>query len=692
MKQEHEILFTPMQIGKVEIRNRFILCPMEGTSIVEWLYECKFNEGAHDFYIERAKDGVGLMIPGMTPLRSMMGNRWLWKNPKVFKPVKPLMDEIHSYGSKVFFQLGAGWGRSFTIAREMTKLLDNKVVSTIMKPYMNMETLMLAPDEGAPNVWIPKYKSRAITVKEIQALVDAYAKTALLCKEAGVDGVEVHAVHEGYLMDQFTMPYTNHRTDEYGGSFENRYRFAVEVVRAIKAACGQDYPVSMRYSVTSKTKGYNDGAVPGEVFTEAGRTMEESEKAIRYLEEAGYDAFNCDNGTYDAWYWSHPPVYMPLNCNLEDVKHIKQFTGKPVFCAGRMQIDAAAEAISAGQLDGIGLGRQLLCDEQTLTKVRDGRMDDIRPCISCHISCLPMAAYKNSGVLVDMEAKKSGYFKPGTCFLNPHTFHEKKYVCQPARSPKAIAVIGGGIGGMEFAIQAARRGHTVDLYEKSACLGGTFIAAAAPECKEKDRDLIAWYKRQLEKEPVTVHLNSEITNLAEIRADEYVIATGGKPKTLSIPGWKQCVPVTEALLHQEQLGENVVIIGGGLAGCELAYDLAVKGKKPAIVEMGVDLIMDINVNASNSMMMRDLLKYHKVPVYLESRTVSANGGMLKIETRSGVKELKADSIVSAIGFVPDQTLADKSNPHVHVIGDANFVSNLKGAVWYANDLAIALSN
>ena len=691
MEERYQALFTPMHIGKEEIRNRFILCPMEGTSIVEWLYECQFNEKAHDFYIERAKDGVGLFIPGMTPLRSMMGNKWLWKNPKVFKPVKPLMDEIHSYGAKVFFQLGSGWGRSFTIAREMTRLLDNKLVCTLMKPYMNMESLMVAPDEGSPNVWIPKYKSRAITKKEIQSFVEAYAKTALLCKEAGVDGVEVHAVHEGYLMDQFTMPYTNHRTDEYGGSFENRYRFAAEVVKAIKDLCGQDYPVSLRYSVTSKTKGYNDGAVPGETFTEAGRCMEESERAIRYLEEAGYDAFNCDNGTYDAWYWAHPPVYMPLNCNLEDVMHIKQFTSKPVFCAGRMQIDQAAEVIAAGKLDGVGIGRQFLCDEQFLTKIKEGRTEDIRPCISCHISCLPMAAYKNSGVIVDMEARKVGKLEPGTCSLNPHTFHEKQYVCVPAKTPKKIAVIGGGIGGMEFAIQASRRGHHVELYEKTNTLGGTFIAASAPECKEKDRELLAWYRRELAKEPVTVHLGTEIKSLADVDAEEIVIATGGTPKSLRIPGGETCVAIIDALLHEEKLGEKIVIIGGGLAGCELAYDLACKGKKPSIVEMSVDLITDMNVNAANSMMMRNLLKFHKVPVYLESKTIGIEGGKVDIETPEGRKKLDADSVVCAIGFAPNNTLADPNNKHVHVIGDACLVSNLKGAIWNANDLAIEMS-
>ena len=161
-----------------------------------------------------------------------------------------------------------------------------------------------------------------MTVEQIQEIIQAFAKTAKLCQEAGVDGVEVHAVHEGYLLDQFTMAWTNQRTDQYGGSFENRFRFPVEIVQAIKAACGSDFPVSLRYSVESKVKDFCKGALPGETYTEVGRNMVESEKAAKYLQDAGYDMLNADNGTYDSWYWAHPPMYMPQNCNLEDVAHI----------------------------------------------------------------------------------------------------------------------------------------------------------------------------------------------------------------------------------------------------------------------------------------------------------------------------------------------------------------------------------
>lgn len=603
---------------------------------------------------------------------------------------------------KRFFSVSSGHLQTVTICHgfiafgfqtlfELATFIEKPLLGKLAKSFINMDYLMVAPDEGSPNVWMPQYKCHGLTVEEIQEYVEAYAKTAKLCKDNGVDGVEVHAVHEGYLMDQFTLPYSNHRTDCYGGSFENRYRFAVEVVKAIKAACGEDYPGSLRYSVVSKTKGFNSGAVPGEEFIEVGRTMGESERAIRYLQEAGYDAFNCDNGTYDAWYWAHPPVYMPLNCNLEDVRHIKKFTDKPVFCAGRMQPDAAAKAIGAGELDGVGIGRQFLCDEQFLTKLREGHLEDIRPCISCHIACMPIATFKGGRAEFALTDVIHGNIHAGTCSLNPYAFNEKKYAPVPARKPKKISVVGGGIGGMEFAIQASKRGHKVDLYEKTNELGGLFIAAAASDCKGKDRDLIAWYKRQLAKSDVAVHMNTEINNLDELDAEEIVLATGSKPRSLPIPGGEKAVFVNEALLNKELVGEKVAIIGGGLAGCELAYDLVCIGKQPFIIEAQDDVIKDMHVSAPNSTMMRELLRFHKVPLYLETKALEIKEGSIVIENADGRQELEADSFVSAVGFKSDISLLTGKRKHVHVIGDASSISNLKGAIWGANELVLKLS-
>lgn len=568
----------------------------------------------------------------------------------------------------------------------MLKIAGNKALKTITNPVLHLNEMMVAPDEGLPMVWAPQYSSRQLTEKEIQAYIEGYAKFAKLCKDIGVDGVEVHAVHEGYLMDQFTTEYTNHRTDKYGGSFENRYRFPVEVVRAIKKECGEDYPVMLRYSVTSKVIDFKVGAVPGEEFKELGRDMEESEKAAKYLQDAGYDALNADNGSYDSWYWAHPPVYMPLNCNLKEAEHIKQFVDIPVICAGRMQPDTAAASIAEGKIDAVAIGRQFICDGEYLTKLKEGREEDIRPCISCHNACLPVGYYKNSGAAMDLKDAAT----QGHCALNPVAFEEDKYQIHEAETKKKIAIIGGGIGGMETARLCAMMGHTVDLYEKSDQLGGVFIAAAAPDFKEKDKDLIEWYRTQIKKLPINVHVNTEITDVSALDADEIVIATGSKPRQLPIPGFDKGIEAVDFLLGKKEVGETVAVIGGGLTGCEIAYDLARKGKKPFVVEMTEDLIKVLGVCAANSECLRDYLRYYKVPVYLESTLKEIKDGSVVIETKEGTKEINCDSVVLSVGYVPDALPVPEKSEHIHILGDAAKVGNLKSVIWGAYDLAFSL--
>lgn len=269
-------------------------------------------------------------MPGIAPIRNVIGGNWLYKSKSSFRHLKPFMDELHKTGAKMFVQLTAGFGRSFAISSMMEMLATNKVLGAIAKPFINIDQLTMSASPN-PNRWSDKVPSRAMTVDEIHEFIKAFGKTAKMCKDAGVDGVEIHAVHEGYLLDQFTMKYTNQRTDEYGGSIENRYRFPMEIVKEIKRVCGDDYPVSLRYSVVSKTKGFRQGALPGEEYVEVGRDMEESKIAAKMLQAAGYDMLNSDNGTYDAWYWAHPPVYMPQNCNLEDCEELKKRWIFPLF-------------------------------------------------------------------------------------------------------------------------------------------------------------------------------------------------------------------------------------------------------------------------------------------------------------------------------------------------------------------------
>ena len=686
MDAKYEALFTPWKIGNVEIKNRIVMCPMGGTSLFGWfeLGGCHFDKEAAKLFLERANNNVGLIIPGIAPIRDTFWGKWLWQNPKMFEDLKVFMDEIHKTGAKLFIQLTAGMGRSWAITELIAPLHKNKFTRAILKPILDTSHELASPSPQKSR-WAHDIICPEMTKEQIHEIIEAFAKTAKLCRDAGVDGVEVHAVHEGYLLDQFAIEFFNKRTDEYGGSFENRYRFAAEIVKAIKESCGKDYPVSLRYSVESKMKGFCEGAMPGEEYTEVGRNMTESEKAAKYLQDAGYDMLNADNGTYDSWYWAHPPMYMPQNCNLEDVAHIKKFVDIPVVCAGRMEPDVGAEAVKAGKIDGVGVARQFLTDPEWITKIIEDRIEEIKPCICCHSGCFNFSSSKGHANTQDLKDTMG----LARCALNPETMQSKKYKIAPAKKAKKIAVIGGGIGGMEVAIVAAKRGHTVTLYEKSDVLGGVFIAAAAPSFKEKDRDLIAWYNREIKKYPsITVKMNTEVKDIASLDADEVVVATGSTPNSIPVKGAKEFgIEACDYLLGKKTVGDNVVVVGGGLTGCEIAYDLFLQGKKPVVVEMQDDLITTPGVALANTSFLRDCFKANNVPVYLESKTTEIRKDGVTIATKDGKTiDVPADNVILSVGYKP-APVAQKAK-HVHIVGDASKVGNLRTVIWQAWDVAM----
>ena len=684
--KSYEALFTPWKIGNVEIKNRIVMCPMGGTSLFGWfeLGGCHFDKEAAKLFLERAKNNVGLIIPGIAPLKDTFWGKWLWKNKKMFDELKEFMVEIHKTGAKLFIQLTAGMGRSWAITELVAPLHRNKITRAIIKPIIDTSHELASPSPQ-PSRWAHDIICPEMTVEQIHEIIEAFAKTAKLCKEAGVDGVEVHAVHEGYLLDQFAIEYFNKRTDEYGGSFENRYRFATDVVKAIKKECGSDYPVSLRYSVESKMKGFAEGAMPGEDYIEVGRNMKESEKAAKYLQDAGYDMLNADNGTYDSWYWAHPPMYMPENCNLEDVAHIKKFVDIPVVCAGRMDMKTGAAAVADGRIDAVGVARQFLVDPEWITKMIEDRQEEIKPCICCHSGCFNFSSSKGHANTQDL----SDTMGLSRCALNPQTMQSKKYYIAPAKKAKKIAIIGGGIGGMEAAILCSKRGHRVTLYEKTDTLGGVFIAASTPSFKEKDRALIAWYIRELSRHPIDVKMNTEIKDISTLDADEIIVATGAVAKKIPVKGAEKAVEAIDYLLGKKEVGNNVVVIGGGLTGCEIAYDLYLKGKKPTIVEMQNDLITAKGICLANTSYLRDFFKTNSVPVYLETALGEiGNGTVTLVDKEGNTFAINADSVIFSVGYNPAPLI--KKGKHIHIIGDASKVGNLRSVIWGAWDICMKL--
>ena len=675
---KYEHLFSPVKIGKVEVPNRIALLPMGVFSPRLMNKDGSYTKDGADYYIERAKGGTGLIITGLVPLpKNAMAS--ILNDPESYvKNQKYLADGIHKYGSKVFIMISALSGRSST-----------------------------NPDDPAPsalpNVWNPKRNNREMTKAEIEEYIQGFAMGAKAAKDAGIDGVEIHAVHEGYLLDQFTIRNYNHRQDEYGGSLENRLRFPCEIVKAIKKECGEDFPVSIRYSVKSYTKGFNRGAVPGETFDEFGRDYEESFQVAKMLEEAGYDMLDCDNGTYDAWYWPHPPVYMPKALNLDDVAELRKHVNIPVICGGRFDDPSLAdEAIAQGRIDMMGMGRPLLADADRANKFKEGREDDIRPCISCHFGCLAR---------IFQFDEKTHATKDISCALNPRCGMENHYNITQAKAKKKIAVVGGGIAGMEVARVAALRGHYVDLYEKTDQLGGVFIAASAFEFKEDDRKLLQWYRKQIKDTGVHVLFHTEFKPEDRANYDEVFVATGAHERKLNTPGFDSphVRYAVDVLTHQNIENQNVVIIGGGLTGCELAYDLARCNKKVTIVEALPEILNVEGLSAANYNCLKELLRFYHVDVLKYSTVKKYENGKAFVETTSlnvpnindramvmslqgvhkTIQEIPADTIIVSVGYTADQDLYNQiKDEHVHLLGDAVHPGNLMSAIWGAYTTAL----
>lgn len=676
MSNKYPNLFSPIKIGNCEIKNRIAMMPMGVFSARMMNQDGSYSKDGADYYIERAKGGTGLIITGLVPMISWLGLPHICKSPETYiENQKYLVEGVHKYGAKVFIQMTAISGRS-----------------------------SVHPGDPAPSalpmVWDPTKLSREMTVEEIHQYVENFAEGAAIAKKAGIDGVEIHAVHEGYLLDQFTISNFNRRTDEYGGSLENRLRFPVEIVKAIKAKCGEDYPVSLRYSVKSYVKDFNRGALPGEEFEEFGRDLEESRKAAKILVDAGYDMLNCDNGTYDSWYWPHPPVYMPKACNLADVAEIKKVVDVPVICAGKFDDPVLAEeAIASGKIDMMGMGRPLLADPCLANKFEHGEEEDIRPCIGCHQGCLSRIFQPP--------------FKDICCALNPATGREKAYALTPAEAKKKIAVVGGGIGGMEAARVCAIRGHEVTLYEKADELGGVFIAASAFDFKGDDKRLLKWYKKQIADLKIEVRLGTEFTEADAKNYDVIFVATGARERKLDIPGFDQenVTYAVDTLLRQDIREQKVVIVGGGLTGCEIAYALAAKGCEVTVVEMEDTILNVEGLNAANYNMLIELMEYYHVQVMKGAVVDKYENGIAYVSQKTGnvpnsrgraaaislpglgrkITEVPADHIVVSCGYISDNALYEKiKGEHVYLIGDAEKPGNLMSAIWKAYETAMKI--
>ncbi|NME83363.1 FAD-dependent oxidoreductase [Clostridium sp. SM-530-WT-3G] len=659
---KYKKLFEPIKIGNCEIKNRFALAPMGPLGLAD--AEGGFNQRGIDYYTERAKGGTGLIITGVTFVdneveeHSMPSTPCPTHNPVHFvRTSREMTERIHAYNAKVFLQMSGGFGR-------------------VTIPTNVGEYPPVAPS-AIQHRWLDK-TCRALTVEEIKSIVKKFGEAAANAKRAGFDGVQIHAVHEGYLIDQFAISLFNHRTDEYGGSLENRLRFAKEIVEEIKKTCGEDFPVVLRYSPKSFIKDFRDGALPGEEFVEKGRDLDEGIEAAKLLVEYGYDALDVDAGSYDSWWWSHPPMYQEKGLYRPFAKLMKETVDVPIICAGRMDNpDMALEAIEDGTCDMISLGRPLLADPDYVNKLRANKVDSIRPCISCQEGC--MGRVQHYSML--------------NCAVNPQACKERINAYNPIFIKKRVLIVGGGVAGCEAARVLAIRGHEPVLFEKSDRLGGNLIPGGAPDFKEDDIALADWYARTLKELNVEVNLNSEVTKEQVLGGnyDVVIIATGSTPKVFSLGDDEKVFTAADVLTGKKDCGDNTVVVGGGLVGCELALDLAKKGKKVTIVE-ALDKILAVNgpLCSANKDMLERLIPFNNIEVKANSKVKKYENGKLIMETANGIEELPCDSVILAVGYKEENSLYKELEfevPNIHLLGDARKVSNIMYAIWDAFEVA-----
>lgn len=644
----------------MEIRNRFAMAPMAmGQLDDHWAYK----QESIDHFTERARGGTGLIITGANFIENRIEKHRKASFPcpledpqSYMTQLKKMSDNIHAYNSKLFVQLTAGLGRSAI-------------------PAMILDNTFVAPS-ATTNRWDPSIQHRALTTEEIYELIKDFATCAMLAKMGGADGIEVHAVHEGYLLDNFTMEYFNQREDEFGGDLMGRLRFPLAILQAVKQACGKDFPVILRFSLKSFIRAERHGILPGESYPELGRDIEEGLQFAKILTEAGYDPLNVDAGSYDAWYWAHPPFFQDRGLYLPFAEKVKKVVKVPVLTAGRMGYpQLAAEALQEGKCDMVVLGRPLLADPEFVNKMRQGNIQDIRPCLSCHDGCF----------------NRAHSMRLMSCAVNPQCNREKEAAFCKAEHTKSCLVIGGGPAGMEAARVLALRGHTVTLVEKEKQLGGMYRWASVPEFKDDGKLLISWYEHQMERLKVQVELNSDVqAQDPRIEAADVVIcATGSHAFLPPIKGIEYGVTAVDVLKGAVTAKKEATIIGGGLVGCELAIWLSQHGKSVRIIEMA-DTLMSTGAPADmNKQMILELLEHHQVEIRLQTKLQEIREHEIVVETQGAIQELASDCTILALGYRSNRSLYDQillKAKDIYNIGDSSHPKDIMEGIWDAYEL------
>ena len=700
MNQYYPKMFEPIKLGNLEIKNRVALEPMllevgelDGTA----------GDRLIEYYTERAKGGVGLIQTEVTRISDWTGttgpSQLSVTTDRCIPGLTKLAESVHKYDSKIFVQLhhtgrqtlqlvvtawklsdmigqtpiAPAWWKLFFTMTNYLDYFENNFMHNFYFPVVSASNI----PTGLGSSPVMPQKTRPLTKWEIHKIEDEFAEGALRCKKAGIDGVQLHASH-GYLLQQFLSPYTNQRTDEYGGTIQNRCRIIKEIIEKIRVKCGPDYPVSVRLTVDEyyRLYGYDMGIV-----------LSEGVEIAKELESYGIVALDISSGTYDTMNsWLEPTSY-ELGWRKCNAAAVKQAVKIPVIAANLIRSPEQAEAqLEEGTQDMIGLGRPLLADPYWVKKAEEGHPENIQRCICC-LWCIE-SMY--NGAMVH---------KSGECALNPRTCYELDSKLVPDRDGegKAVAVIGGGPAGLMAAKVLGQRGFKTVVFEKNAYLGGQFELAARPPHKEKLRWAVEDLKVACDKAGVEFRLGAPATADAvkAINPVAIVDATGGTAAKPKIPGFDlpNVCTITEILTGEVALsGKKIAVIGSGMSGLETAEKLAFDGNQITVVEMADeiapntwkqhidDVVPKLEERGAKFITSYKLVEMKEDCVILESTKVS--GRKMRIP---------CDQVVLALGVrkngLPDDI---KSIAKVYTVGDAAQIGRVANATHTAYKAALEI--